>query len=140
MLKHLSLSPSRRSRAADAILIDEDVTSDVIDSSSKPVTLKTSSPVPVGIITSEPPCLSLDPSKRLPMHQFGSSLEVIPRCPMCGQGAGHLRRLEQIEAEAPRPYRNIQLAKAPVISRIASSAQADGSPEMCKVRQIEVYF
>lgn len=134
----LSSSPSRRTRAADAIIIDEDDTSDAGDSSSKPVTLKTSSPDPMDIITPEPAYL-FDQSKPSPIHQFSSSLEEMRRSPTDGESTARLRSLKQTEARSStsRPNGDSPSAKATVTPRIG---QANRSPGRSNVSQLVSVF
>ena len=137
----LSPSPSRRSRAADAIVIDEDDTSDVNDGFSKPDTVKTSSPDPMDIIN-PPPAYTFDPNKPSPMHQFSSSLEEMRRSPTDGESTARLRNLKQTEAQysPSRPHGVFQSAKAPVAPRIAPSGRADGSLGGNKVRKLATFY
>ena len=132
----LSPSPSRRGRAADAIVIDEE--DDTSDSSSKPITLKTSSPDPDPSKTSSPdpmdiiphpPAYTFDPSKPSPMHQFSSSWEEMRRSPTDGESTARLRNLKQTEAQysPSRPYGNLQSAKASITPGVAPSGRADRS-------------
>lgn len=134
-------SPSRRSRAADAIIIDEDDISDVNDSSSKPVTLKTSSPDPMDIITPEP-AYSFDQSKPSPMHQFGSSLEEMRRSPTDGESTARLRIQKRTEAQDPpsHPNGDSQSAKTLTTPRTAPSVQANVSPGKGNVSRLRTVY
>ncbi|KAH9080499.1 hypothetical protein EDB83DRAFT_2339768 [Lactarius deliciosus] len=133
----LSSSPSRLARAAEAIVIDEDDSSDAGESSSKPVTLKTSSPDPMDIITPET-AYTFDQSKPSPIDQFSSSLEELHRSPTDGESTARLRTLRQTAARNPfRPNGDSQSAKAPVSLIIG---QADRPPGMGHVgRLVSVY-
>ncbi|KAH9002623.1 hypothetical protein EDB86DRAFT_2896932 [Lactarius hatsudake] len=134
----LSSSPSRLARAAEAIIIDEDDTSDAGESSSKPVTLKTSSPDPMDIITPET-AYTFDQSKPSPIDQFSSSLEELHRSPTDGESTARLRTLRQTEARNPtfRPNGNSQSAKAPISLIIG---QADRPPGVGHVgRMVSVF-
>jgi hypothetical protein len=128
----MSSSPPRPGHATDAIVIDEDDTPDLNDSSSKPDTLTTSSPDPMDIITHKP-AYSFDPSKPSPMHQFSSSLELeeMPTSPTDGESTARLRHRSKAEG----PHGASQSAKVPVTPTITLSAQAD-RPERGKVKEM----
>ncbi|KAI9465452.1 hypothetical protein BJY52DRAFT_1244097 [Lactarius psammicola] len=130
----LSSSPSGRGRAADAIIIDDDDTSDADGSSSKPVTLKTSSPDPMDIITPEP-AYSFDRSKPSPIHQFSLSLEEMRRSPTDGESTARLRSLRQTEAQDPtsRPNGDSRSAKIPVPPRIGQADRPTGGVSVSRL-------
>jgi hypothetical protein len=133
----LSPSPPLLDHATDAIVIEDDDTPDLNDSSSKPDTLTTSSPDPMDLIS-----YTFDPSKPSPMHQFSSSLEETRGSPTDGESTARLRHMNQVEDQhsPSRIYGAPQSAKVPVTPTIETSAQPDGSPRKGKVKELASLF
>ncbi|KAF8270824.1 hypothetical protein EI94DRAFT_1721987 [Lactarius quietus] len=132
----VSSSPSRPGHATDAIVIDEDDTPDLNDSSSKPDTLTTSSPDPADLI-SQRDAYSFDTSKPTPMAQYSSSfeLEEMLTSPTDGESTARVRQRNKAKA----PHGASQSAKVPVVPTNTLSAQADG-PERGKVKTLAFMF
>jgi hypothetical protein len=142
----LSSSPTRPGHATDTIVIeDEDDTSDLNDSSSKPDTLTTSSPDPINLIGSDlmpdnhP--YSFDTSKPSPIHQFSSTVEEMRKSPTDGESTARLRHQNQADQPciSSRTYPS-QSVKAPVTPTIAQNMQTDGLPQEGRVKQLVHQF